>query len=176
MYKSNSLVAFLKDEMNFSWEDDIFESDEEETVVMGKRCVRFSDNIEIQEIPCISDMETSEIADVWYTRLDHTVMRAEYKQLAKSVMSGRIEVSAEDICLRGLEEKFYRSQKKVKRSEAIGAVLDEQDAQFGYGEQNAEMIARVYNAFTAYCIDESVEMALRDETAAFKIHGISSIR
>ncbi|CAJ1957236.1 unnamed protein product [Cylindrotheca closterium] len=177
MYKANSLATFLKDDMRFSWEDNLFDSDEdeEETVVMSKTrtSIRFSDNVDTQEIPCISDMETSEVADVWYTHHDFATMKAECRQLAKSFVSGRIQLSA-DICLRGLEEKLHRNQKKINRSEAIGAVLDEQDAQFGHGEQNHEVIAHVYHEFAAHCLDEAVDLALRDQETAFKIHGITS--
>ena len=175
MNKASSLATFLKDDMGFFWEDDLFGSDDEETVVMRKTrtSIRFSDNVDTQEIPCISDMETSEIADVWYIDHDFATMKAECTQLAKSVISGRIQFSA-DICLRGLEEKLHRSQKKINRSEAIGAVLDEQDAQFGYGEQNPEMIAHVYHEFAAHCLDEAVELALRDQETAIKIHGLRS--
>jgi len=118
-------------------------------------------------------MEISEVADVWYTPQDFTAMKTECRQLAKSVISGRIQVSA-DICLRGLEEKLQRSQKKINRSEAIGAVLDEQDAQFGYGEQSDESIAHVYHEFAAHCLEDAIELALRDQATAFGIHGLSS--
>jgi len=173
MYKANSLATFLKDDMSFSWQDDLFDSDEEEAVVSRKTRIRFSNNVATQEIPCISDMEISEIDDVWYTQQDQANMKAECRQMAKSVISGRIELSA-DICLRGLEEKLHRNRKKMNRSEAIGAVLDEQDGQFGYGEQNAETIAHVYHEFAAHCLDEAVELALRDQATALKIHALSS--
>ncbi|CAJ1967678.1 unnamed protein product [Cylindrotheca closterium] len=170
MIKANSLATFLKDDMSFSWEDDLFDSDEEETVVMRKTSIRFSNNISIQEIPCISDLETSEISDVWYCHQYFATMKSECRELAKSVTSGRIEVS-NDICLRGLEEKLHRSKKKINRSEAIGAVLNEQDAQFAYGEQAPEMIAQIYHEFAAHCIEEAVKVALRDQVTATEIHG-----
>ncbi|KAL3929093.1 MAG: hypothetical protein SGBAC_012365, partial [Bacillariaceae sp.] len=147
MYKANSLATFLKDDMSFDWEDDVFQSDgEEESVGIRKTSIRFSHHVSTHEIPCISDMETSEVAQVWYSQHYLVSMKEECRQLAKSINSGRIEVSA-DICLRGLEEKLHRGQKKIKRNEALGAVLNEQEAQFGYGEQNPEMIAHAYHEF-----------------------------
>ncbi|CAJ1967660.1 unnamed protein product [Cylindrotheca closterium] len=173
MLKTNSLAAFIKDDMNFSWEDDLFDRDEEESVAMRKTRIRFSDYNAIQEIPCISDMEASEIADVWYSHQFFATMEAECRELSRSAKSGRIEVS-NDICLRGLEEKLHESQKKINRRESIGAIVDEQGAQFGYGEESAEIIAQVYHAFAAHCNDEAVEMARQDETIAFEIYRISS--
>jgi hypothetical protein len=174
MYKANSLATFLKDDMNFDWEDDVFQSDdEEESVGMRKTSIRFSDNVSTHEIPCISDMEISEVADVWYSQHYYVSMKEECRQLAKSINSGRIEVSA-DMCLRGLEEKLHLNQKKINRSEAIGAVLDEQDAQFNYGEQNPEMIAHAYHEFAAHYLGEASEIALRDQETAQKIHGFAS--
>ena len=174
MYKANSLAAFLKNDLKgFSWEDDIFDSDEE-SVAMGKKTrVRFCDTVSTREITCISDMEISEIDDLWYTHKDFNAMKAECRELVTSIVSSRIKTSA-DMCLRGLEEKLYRSQKKINRSEAIGAVLDEQDAQFGYGEPCAEMIAQAYHEFAAHCVDDAIELAKRDQAAALAIHGLSS--
>lgn len=173
IYKVNSLATFLKDDMSFSWEDDLFDSDGEETVVKCKqRSIRFSTSVGTREIPCIMDMESSEVEATWYNQEEFATMKAECRQLAKSVVSGRIEVSAEDICLRGLEEKLHRSQKKINRSEAISAVLDEQDAQFGYGEQNPDVISSVYHEFAAHCLDDAIELARRDQETALKIHGL----
>lgn len=173
MYKANSLATFLKDDMTFAWEADMFDSDEEETVANRKTCIRFDDNVDTREIPCIMEMHRSEIDSIWYSQEEFAVMKAECRELTKSIKSGRINISA-DICLRGLEEKLHRSQKKVNRSEAVGAVLDEQDAQFGYGEQNPERIAHVYHEFAAHCLDEAVAIGLRDQETAFRIHGLAS--
>ncbi|KAL3940611.1 MAG: hypothetical protein SGBAC_004895 [Bacillariaceae sp.] len=171
MLKANSLATFLKDDMSFDWEDDLFHShDEEETVGIRKTSIRFSHHVSTHEIPCISDMEITEVADVWYSQHYFVSMKEECSQLAKSVNSSRIDVTA-DVCLRGLEEKLHHNQKKVNRSEAIGAVLDEQDAQFGYGEQNPEMIAHAYHEFAAHCLEEAVNIALRDQEIALEIHG-----
>lgn len=182
MYKANSLSTFLKDEMSFDWEDDMFrisddddDDDEDGSFDMMRKpatTIRFSDKVRTQEIPCISDMEINEVADVWYSQQYRTSMNAECRQLAKSVtISGsRIIEESADICLRGLEEKLHRSQKKMNRSEAICAVLAEQDDQFHYGEQNPEMIAHVYHEYAAHCLAEAAELALRDQEIALKIH------
>ncbi|CAJ1943313.1 unnamed protein product [Cylindrotheca closterium] len=173
MYKANSLAEFLKDDMSSFWEDD--HSDGEETVAVHRSSgIRFSDTVAIQEILCISDMTTREVADAWYTQQDFKSMKAECRQLAKSVISGdKIERSSH-ICMRGLEEKLRQRHKKINRSEAIGAVLDEQEAQFGYGEQDPERIAHVYHEYAAHCLDEAIELALRDQESALKLHSLPS--
>lgn len=171
--KPNPLAAFIADDLDYfaTLEDELFDC--EEIITMGRSGISFSEDVSIQEVTCISDMELAEIDDVWYTPEDFATMKAECRQLAKSIKADRIEKSA-DICLRGLEEKLNGGKKKINRSEAIGAVLCEQDAQFGYGEQNPEIIAQVYHEFASQCLDDAVELALRDQEAALAIHGLPS--
>ncbi|CAJ1957234.1 unnamed protein product [Cylindrotheca closterium] len=173
--KPNPLATFIKDDLDYfaTLEDELFDCEECVATRRSGSSISFSEDVAIQEVTCISDMEISEIDNLWYTQEDFTTMKAECRQLAKSAKSARIKESA-DICIRGLEEKLNGRKKKINRSEAIGAVLCEQDAQFSYGEQNPEVIAQVYQEFASHCLDEAVEQALRDQEAALAIHDLPS--
>lgn len=80
-YKRNLLATLLKDDMDSSWEDALFHSEDEESVVTRKTSI--SGNISTKEFPCISDMEISEVADVQHYFAN---MKVECSQLVKSVI------------------------------------------------------------------------------------------
>ena len=172
--KPNSLsTLFIKDDLDYfgTLEDELFDC--ESPLQMRKSSVSFADNVLIQEITCISDMEIGEIDDTWYAQHDFEAIKAECRQLTKSVKSGTIEESP-DVCLRGLEEKLNRNQKKVNRSEAISAVLDEQESQWLDDEKNTEALAQVYREFASHSLQEAVDQARQDQEAAFDIHGLTT--
>lgn len=168
--KAHPLSSFIRDDLDYiaTLEDELFDC--EESFVTRRSSISFSDNFSTQEIPCITEMDASEVAVTWYSQKDFASMKAECRELAKSVKSDRNKESAY-MCIRGLEEKVNGSQKKINRSEAISAVLCEQDRQFSNGEQNPELIAQVYQEFASHCLDEAVELALRDQEAALAIRG-----
>ena len=106
-----------------------------------EKCVHFSNNVKVHEVPVIDDGSNM-------ICLDSSVL-----EVSRSLQyrSGR----AEDIC--GLDE-----QRRKKILEALEAVLDEQVEQWCAGVKNPEKIALLYKKFSVSSQALAIECGLKN--------------
>ncbi len=130
--------------------------------------VTFAPVTEIQEVPHVNDLESEDVAEIWYCKRDYEVIKATYMTTVRMMASGSTSLlfeNEEDHCFRGLE---YRTREGARRRQgnkitAITAVLDEQDRQIYEGIWDPEALAEVYRRTSAHCTDAAFLLGLRDE-------------
>eukprot|EP00980_Cylindrotheca_fusiformis_P029747 scaffold23803_cov132-Cylindrotheca_fusiformis.AAC.11 len=139
----------------------------------GLRRVSFAPNVRVSEIPCIDEMEYTEIGAVWYDIFDFAAMRADVKATV-AIVENKLPLDLDARCTRGLEHRLCGNVKKEmrqSRSEALDAVLEVQAAQYRCGRRNSDLISEIYSNYSAPCQALAYHFGQMDEEDARSISG-----
>ncbi len=126
-----------------------------------KRKVSFETNIEVFQIPHITDLSHEERIDVWWTANDYVLIRKMLRITVQMLGRGNeFPVEDEDFCARGLDLHTSGGSRRHQkhRQRAVRSVLEAQDFQRVEGFTDSEYIAEIY----AQCCQSSYETALRN--------------
>ncbi|KAL3941450.1 MAG: hypothetical protein SGBAC_004190 [Bacillariaceae sp.] len=113
------MVAILEKELSESSfaKDTLVPHCQTETALSArhaKRCIRFSPNDRVFEIPHLNDLSDDEINDMWIRREDFENIRRECKALIR-ILHRSHQSRLKDIELRGLEHHRPREKEEVER-------------------------------------------------------------
>jgi len=125
---------------------------------MKLRSIHFNNEIEIQEIPNVSEEDG---CDYWMDKDDYQRIREECASLVRSVKGGTRFLKSE---LRGLEHKISGRRTRNKDI-AIEAVLEEQSFQAEMGYSDEGLVASIYREMSHRASVEAKIMGMRDEVS-----------
>jgi hypothetical protein len=136
--------------------------------------VSFSQSVLVCEIRCIHNMTDKEIQAVWYGANDYAAMKADCQSTSAMIMA-KEALDLNTHCARGLERILHGSmqRRRKNRSEALFAVLDEQEAQWTNRENDVAFLAEIYGDCSAPCRAIAYRTAQLDQLDAFASYGIS---
>lgn len=132
------------------------------------RCVSFSPDVKVQEIPHLLELSQTEIDETWYNKEECNAIKEEAVQVIKNMMNGSIEKNE---CIRGLEHRVpdaARRRKEIKRI-AFQVVWDTQEDQWDEGICDQEAIAILYQMETFQSREKAREYGSLDEKEARKL-------
>lgn len=139
------------------------------------RRIAFASRVLVFEIRCIDDMAENEKKDVWYDAHDYASMKGDRRSTISLITAQQV-LNHNTHCTRGLEAKLpgkMRRARRRTRSEAMFAVLDEQETQWIYNANDSKALSEVYKNYSAPCRAVAHRIAQLDEFEAFAVHGIS---
>jgi hypothetical protein len=136
-----------------------------------KRVVSFNKLVFIRETLHINNYTTDERKRVWYQKSELALAKVDMKRTIRLMIEGALLTDSDSHTLRGLE--FRSRAGAIKRQEnrlnALAAVLDEQDSQFGMGIQNEEAISLVYQRVSWKCKKEAFLLAKLDYKDVYNV-------
>jgi len=132
-----------------------------------KRRLRFAlTENKIHPIPHINDLSDIEVKETWYERSEYEQIKKSLIPLVRKMMKSEDIEETDSQTFRGLE---YRTRagairRQHNKTEAITAVLDEQDRQLdsGDGKTDDELLRQTYVQINAHCQQEAHQLALGD--------------
>jgi hypothetical protein len=132
--------------------------------------VSFLQSVLVCEIRCMTDRE---IQAVWYGADDYAAMKADCKSTSATIMAQE-DLDLNTHCARGLERNLHGSmqRRRKNRSDALFAVLDEQEAQWTNRENDVAFLAEIYGDCSAPCRASAHRNAQLDQRDAFAYYGI----
>jgi hypothetical protein len=120
---------------------------------------------EIYNVPHIDDMTSEEVKAIWYEKADYEKIKMAMIPLIRKMMKRESIAETDKETIRGLEYRTRQGaiRRQHNKLEAITAVLDEQDRQLDCeGCIDEELLAEVYQRFSAHCQEEAHALALGD--------------
>jgi hypothetical protein len=138
-----------------------------------KMSVSFSQSVLVCEIRCFHNMTDREIQAIWYDADEYAAMKADCHSTGAMIMAQEV-LDLDTHCARGLERILHGSmqRRRKNRSEALFAVLDEQEAQWFNRENDHAFLAEVYGDCSAPCQAMAHRTAQLDQQDAFAYYGI----
>ncbi len=136
-----------------------------------KRTVSFNDKASVKFIHTLQEISQQEFAATWYSREEFDdITQACCKEIEKLDRGERLK--DKKFCARGLEShtRLRSLAKKMNRSLAYQAVMDEQDRQGQEGILHEDALAHVYHAVSSSCQIWANTIALEDQRVAEHIH------
>lgn len=133
------------------------------------RVVHFKETVSVRRVRHLNDTSQEEMAKVWYNKAEYDRMRRNMIVTVKMLMVGIcLESNDKDYCGRGLEHRTRAgaSRRKVNKTRANDAVLEEQDRQRARGMMNTEAMRQVYIQANLLCRLAAFEMGVNDRDEA----------
>ena len=134
----------------------------DETTVIAKKQVKFSEMVLVRSTIHLNDMTEEEIAQSWITRKEMDEIR---KAIVLEIKYLSFGLNSPGTTKRGLEYKTGKgsAKRKANRERALDAVLDEQDLQSLSMICDPENLRNVYLEVSQQCQFEAHELAMVDE-------------
>ena len=134
-----------------------------------KKSVSFSNEKDVRQIPPLSTMSNSTIADCWFSPEDIETMKWEGQFLMYFEERGESEyIDHDSDSIRGLENVTEKGASQLLENRQYGydAVLNEQKRQRREGIEDQLIIAQLYEASSKKIVDIALEIAKEDENVA----------
>ena len=131
-----------------------------------KRKLRFSlASNQIFPIQHIDDMEEADVLATWYEKKDYDVIKSKIIPVIRKMMKKEDIPETDKETVRGLEYRTRQGalRRQHNKLEAITAVLEEQQRQKNFDDNNDENLRKAYRSACSHCQDEAHELALKDE-------------
>jgi len=138
--------------------------------------IRFTNRVQFKNIRHVSEFSEDEIKNGWYNKDDFNQMSDDVSEISKLLEKGVTRRDGEDLCIRGLEhivEEDLANFRAEKMINSIDAVLDEQEEQWDKGEDEPELIAKIYAEYAKTLAKEAYAIGLRDAEEGYKSFDLS---
>jgi hypothetical protein len=134
---------------------------------VSKRRLHFSELNQVFHIPHIKDMDKEERREIWCETRDFEEIKREIIDILEKVRNGRPVKETDEQSMRGIEIRTHEGSLRRKRNkrESRSAVMGEQRRQCERGEQDEELLAKVYRLTSSHCQFDARRLGLQDEAA-----------
>ena len=129
----------------------------------SKKTVSFASTARIKRILHLKEYSKEELVTTWYQTADFDRIRQEINETIDLMEEGTL-LDESRYCKRGIEFHTREGSKlrRDNRSMSLCALLEEQSIQNDEGENDVEMMARVYSEYTCRCSIAAHMVALSD--------------
>ena len=129
------------------------------------KLVRFSLDIQSQDVPHRNDMSEREKKLLWYRTSDYKRIRREGQETVAKIRSGELCQDTNQHCLLGLDSEMhaYARSRSLHKLMLLALVLEEQGRQKEEGINDPELLAQLVEDFCKRCRHASFVAGLRDD-------------
>jgi hypothetical protein len=136
------------------------------------RRVHFKRMVSVRPILHVDDMSEERIHAMWLTKREMEEIRKSLSETVRLISLHDTKTDNESHFYRGLEIRTREGerQRRNNKSDALNAVLDEQDRQRSLGIHNEKLLSQIYTTECRVARSHAYRLGVTDELLAKAIH------
>jgi hypothetical protein len=140
------------------------------------RRVHFKTMVSVRPILHVDDMSEERIHAIWLNEKDMEDIRNSLSETLKLMSVREPKIDNESHFYRGLEIRTRKGEREraMNKSNALNAVLDEQDRQRSMGIHNEKLLGQIYTTECRVAKSHAYRLGITDELLAKRIQDESS--